>query len=212
MNKHFFITGTGTGVGKTFFTAALTKQLIAEGKTVAALKPVISGYVQGDNTTDTALLQAATSANIEAISPWRFHAPLSPNMAAKLENTTLELEKILAFCQQPRAEEILLCEGVGGVMVPLNDTHTTLDWMKALNWPVIVVGGSYLGAISHTLTALETLRSRGIAAHRLVVSESENSNVDFAETCLTLQQHLPVTLPVVKLPRTHIPPLTQIIL
>lgn len=192
MTQHFFITSSGTGVGKTFVTKQLTRQLRARGTSVAALKPVISGYDEVDENSDTALLLAAQGGSeIEAISPFRFAAPLSPNLAAAKEGRTVSLEALTTFCLQPRDADVVLVEGVGGLMVPLNNEHTTLDWMTALGWPVILVAGSYLGAISHALTACEMLRAKGLLLQAVVVSESEESTVELADTTETMQQFLP---------------------
>jgi dethiobiotin synthetase len=72
-------------------------------------------------------------------------------------------------------EDIVLIEGVGGVMVPLNDRRTVLDWIEALGIPVLLVIGTYLGSISHTLTALTALRQRQIPIRALIINESEHS-------------------------------------
>lgn len=250
MNK-FFITATGTGVGKTFVTTSLCRQLIEQGKMVAAFKPVISGYGWIDNNyvslrggmadvaiqkaqhaETTGLLPAAPSAysrndefidrqsdsalilqsygleitakNINKISPWRFAAPLSPNMAANREGKNISLDELVAFCkiQEESQADILLAEGVGGVCVPLNDKYTVLDWMVALtDWKIILVTGSYLGTISHTLTAVQALAARNLQIHALIVSESENSPVPLAETIETLANFLPKSVSIVSLPR-----------
>lgn len=177
----YFITATGTNIGKTFVTCALTHQLLALGKTVCALKPVISGYDIADANTDTALLLAAqnlpaTQANIDAISPWRFAAPLAPNVAARLEGKTIDFEAVLEFCKRPRAADLTLVEGAGGVMSPLTDHHTMLGLASALGAPAILVVGDYLGTISHTLSAVEVLRARGIALQAIVVSQQAGNN------------------------------------
>jgi dethiobiotin synthetase len=97
-------------------------------------------------------------------------------------------------------EEVLLIEGVGGLMVPLAPGLTALDWMTALRCPVVLVTGSYLGSLSHSLTALSVLRQAGLPLAGLVVSESEGSTVGLAETVEALGSWAE-TLPVVALPR-----------
>jgi len=94
----------------------------------------------------------------------------------------------------------LLIEGVGGVMAPLTESESVLDWMAALNVPVLLVVGSYLGTISHTLTAHETLKGRGLTPDAVIVSESPESPVPPAETKTTLARFLD-GLPIVLLPR-----------
>lgn len=190
----YFITATGTGVGKTYLTALLAKQHGAR-----AIKPIISGFSQ-DEMTDTHLLSEATGEkNLDAISPWRFTAPLSPDVAAAREGKSIVFSELVDFCREAMAgAPLTLIEGVGGVMVPLNDTHTVLDLMAVLKLPVILVAGSYLGTISHTLTSLAVLRSRGVKIHTIVISESEESPMPMEETAATIERFTgiaPVLLP-----------------
>ncbi len=206
----FFITSSGTGVGKTLVTAALVHQLKGQG--VVALKPVISGYDATDETSDTAVLLkaqglAATPENIHRVSPFRLKAPLSPNIAAEREGKTLALADIVAHCQGEKGACITLIEGVGGVMAPLNNRATVLDWMHALKAPVILVVGSYLGSISHALTAFAALQQKEIKIAGVVVSQSLEEPLPLAETVQTLQQFIAV--PMVTLPRVNVSPAYQ---
>jgi dethiobiotin synthetase len=126
------------------------------------------------------------------MSPWRFRAPLSPDMAAAREGRAIEFERLVAFSRAAVAADSapLFIEGVGGVMVPLTDRHTVLDWMAAVAIPAIVVTGTYLGTISHTLTALEVLQRRSIAVKLVVVNESAPAGAaSLSETVSTLVQH-----------------------
>ena len=206
--KKFFITATGTEIGKTVVTTTLAWQAREKGKRVRVLKPVISGYDKETcNQSDTAqILQCLeieqTQAAIDSISPWRFKAPLSPDMAAAREGTTLEFESIINFCQETETEsnDLLLIEGVGGLMVPLTASKTVLDWIKALNYPVIMVAGSYLGTISHTLTTVETAQKFGLNVASIVISESEHSPVPIDETANSIRRFL-TNIPVLELPR-----------
>lgn len=194
--KRYFITASGTEIGKTFVTSLFIRQLRAKGKSAAALKPLITGYT--DETapeSDTRYLLDAlglpmNAQNIAAISPWRFEAPLSPNMAAQREGRQIDLKEVVNFCNAARngGEDYLLIEGVGGVMVPLDDIYTVRDWIMILQMPALLVTGSYLGSISHTLTALEALQSRGIKVAGIVVSESPASPVPLDETLETLSR------------------------
>ena len=205
--KSFFITSSGTGIGKTLVTATLNHQLNAQGIKTLALKPVMCGFEPGEESDTAQLLLsgglAHNAANAEMISPWRFAAPLSPNMAAELEGKQLSLDTLVSFCSKKRVADMVLVEGVGGIMVPLNDHHTTLDWMVALNWPVILVVGSYLGALSHALTAIEVLKQRGLFIQAVVVSESAQSSVDFVQTVSTLRKFIDGSTLLVPLPRVQ---------
>ncbi len=206
MTQTFFITSSGTGTGKTLVTAALAHQLRAAGKRVSALKPVVSGYADDDADNDTARIlrslgQAVTQGAVEAISPWRFTAPLAPNVAARRENREISFADLAEFCSMPRTSEFMLIEGAGGVMAPLTDQHTMLDWASVLACPVILVVGTYLGAISHALTAASVLRARGLVIQAVVVSESETSAMSVGDTARELKQFLPYARYIVPLPR-----------
>jgi dethiobiotin synthetase len=203
----YFITATGTDIGKTFVARGLIGALRAGRREVAALKPVVSGFDPAEAAgSDSGLLLAAlgrpvTPQTIAKISPWRFAAPLAPDMAAARERRDLDIRELIRFCHAAIAAEpgVLLIEGAGGLMSPVNAGHIMLDWMVALGLPVILVAGSYLGTISHTLTALDVLARRSLKVVALVVSETPGSSVRLDETCDTLarfaSQHEVVALP-----------------
>lgn len=195
--KNYFVTATGTDIGKTFISCAIAHAAHQHSVACNVYKPIISGFdIASAASSDTghlleALGRPITENNIEALSPWRYSAPLAPNMAAKKEGKTLPYDSVLAWCKEKLNQAPLtLIEGVGGVMVPLNDTVTVRDWIVALNIPVILVTGSYLGSISHTLTALEVLRVAGIHTHTVVISESANATVSMEDTQHTLRQFI----------------------
>jgi dethiobiotin synthetase len=186
-----FVTGTGTDVGKTFLSAALIRHWRAAGHGVAAFKPVVSGFDPASAaTSDPGVLLAALDrpiSDIETISPWRFAAPLSPDMAAAREGRTLDFDAIVEVSRQAaQSADRVLIEGVGGIMVPLDERHTVLDWMSALRLPVLLVAGSYLGTISHTLTALRVLAQRNLTVAAVAVSESATPGAPLDETVTTI--------------------------
>jgi dethiobiotin synthetase len=200
-----FVTGSGTEIGKTFVTAALVHEFRRRGRRIEALKPVASGFDSADiaNSDSGVLLDAMgetpTVAALDRISPWRFCAPLSPDMAAQREGRAIDFVTLIEHSRAAIADnDLLLIEGVGGVMVPLNDENTVLDWMEAL--PVILIGGSYLGAISHTLTAIDTLRARDLKLAALVINETLDSTVALDETASTVARFVDGS-PVLTLPR-----------
>lgn len=203
MYPAYAITATGTGIGKTFTTAALTHQLRVAGHPVRALKPVISGY-EGEPDSDTSILleaQGLNASSVDAISPFRFRAPLSPHLAAARENTRLDPQALLNFCRSEISKpDTTLIEGVGGVIVPLDGGYTTLDWLHDLAIPTILVTGSYLGTLSHTLTASLSLRQAAIPLHAVIVSASDDNAQAFADTVATLRQFL-APVPIFALPR-----------
>ena len=190
MARKYFITSTGTGIGKTYVTAALIRQARARNLRVFAYKPVISGFdkqeIAGSDTGAilAALGEAASDEAVARISPWRFSAPLAPSMAAKAESKTLDCEALFSFSNSVLHEvsDVTLIEGVGGVMVPLDERRTVLDWIVAAGAPVVLVVGDYLGTISHTLTALEVLRAKRVSIAAVVVNEGDGAEVPFDET------------------------------
>ena len=199
-----FITGSGTGVGKTYIAALLIRELRQAGHKVRAFKPVATGMMPINEPafaeTDTALLLAAQgipadAANVAACTPWRFARPLSPDMAAAAEGRALPFDAIAEWAdavpRQAARDAIVLVEGVGGVMSPIATDALNIDLIAVLRCPAILVCGNYLGAINHALTAIEALRARKIALQTLAVSETAGSSVDFSATMETLSRFAP---------------------
>jgi dethiobiotin synthetase len=191
-----FVTATGTDIGKTFVTAGLIRHYRKTGRAVEAIKPVMTGFSdEASESSDAATLLAAlgrpvASPEIERITPWRFKAPLSPDMAARLEGRAINFDELVEFSRSAIASRsgVLLVEGIGGVMVPLDDRRTVLDWMSVLRIPVVLVAGTYVGTLSHTLTALEVVARRNIDIAAVVVNESGQSAASLGDTIATLQQ------------------------
>lgn len=208
-----FITGSGTDVGKTY----LTTQLLMHDQNqncnrLQASKPVISGWPENQNewsTTDTGLIlsaqnQSLTLENIEHCSPWRLIPPVTPWMALEQENQTLSLKQIVEHCQgkilqAKNKNHCHLFEGAAGVMAPLTEQYTMLDWIKALNLPCIIVAGSYLGTLSHTLSTVSVIQNQNIKILAVIINETKNSTVGLNETVACLRVFLP-QLNILKLP------------
>ncbi len=186
--SRLFITASGTEIGKTFVACALITQLKAAGHSVDALKPVATGYdpLQPELSDSGLLLEALgepiDTRLIERITPWRFNEAISPDMAAEREERSIPFAQLVEFCAERRPVDITLIEGIGGIMVPLDSTHTVLDWVEALAAPVLLVVGGYLGTLSHTLTAVGMLRSRGQKLAGVIVNESADQPVSLEET------------------------------
>jgi dethiobiotin synthetase len=203
-----FITATGTDIGKTFVTAGLIRHIRGSGGAVVAVKPVVSGFdPDAWEKSDPAVLLAALGrpialAEVERISPWRFKAPLSPHMASTREARVIVFQDLVEFCRKAMTDHRGTCliEGIGGIMVPLDDRRTVLDLMSVLRIPVILVAGSYVGTISHTLTALEVMARRNLDLAAVVVSESEGSAASLEDTVAAIAQFADA-IDVVGLPR-----------
>ena len=201
-----FITATGTGVGKTLLGATLVHQLKAAGHAARALKPVLSGYAAEDPANDAALLLAAAGEAADAtaqarIAPWRFAAPLSPDMAAAREGRALDVDALVSWCRSEMAAEgWTLIEGIGGAFVPLDARTLVADWMAALGCPFLLVSGAYLGTLSHTIATVEALAARALRPRALVLSDRGDGPVPAAETAGALAARL-------RLPVHILPPL-----
>jgi dethiobiotin synthetase len=204
-----FITATGSDVGKTQVVASLIRQFRQMGRSVEAVKPIVSGYDPAQAAaSDTGILISAlalpfTPESIDRISPWRFRTALPPDLAAWQEERTIDIDALVAFCQSAVSErrDVLLIEGVGGIMTPLDGHRTTLDVMMALQLPLILVTGTYRGAISHTLTALDSLFRRDMNVLATIVSETPGSAIALDDVVSAVSRF---TAPVIGLPRTRV--------
>jgi len=197
MGSAYFITAIGTDTGKTFVAEGLARAWRARGRAVRALKPVMSGYsadalAQSDaGRLLAACGEEATERNVASISKWRFAAPLSPDRAAALEGRNIDFDDLVAWCRREvlRAGDAVLVEGIGGLMTPLDEHNTVREWIVALDLPVLLVAGTYLGAVSHTLTALAALREFGVLPAAVVINESLGG-VNAEDTLASLAPHL----------------------
>ncbi len=199
----FFITATGTDIGKTFSLEKICRQLIQDGKKVMAIKPVISGFQDDDINSDSAkilkiLSLDLTQNNLDQISPYRFSAPLSPNIAAALENKEINFFELIKFCQNKIYEaqknnHHLFIEGAGGIMTPIDNHRTFADLIVQLKIPAILVVGNYLGTISHTLTAIKTMQAYNIEIAEIIFNCKDNK-INAEENLRTLRNFTDITI------------------
>lgn len=202
-----FITGAGTDVGKTFVACGLIAELRRRGHAVAVFKPLASGFdpAQPQASDPGALLSAlgapVSPANLDRIAPFRYRAALAPDMAAAAEGQSVDFNAVVDFSRRAAAAaEFVIIEGVGGVMSPITERHTVIDWIAALGIPTLLVTGTYLGAQTHALTALAALQRRSIAVHAVVASETADSTVSVSENMRALARFA-APVPVVAIPR-----------
>lgn len=166
--RHFFVTGTDTSVGKTTVTVRLMQQLVAQGLTVIGMKPVASGceWVDGRWQNDDVLqLTAASnvSAPAELINPYCFEPAIAPHIAAAQAGVEIDFNVIrAAYAQLTAMADVVIVEGAGGLLVPLNATQTIADLIQALSLPALVVVGMRLGCINHALLTAQVLKQRNI--------------------------------------------------
>ncbi|MGV0830253.1 dethiobiotin synthase [Empedobacter brevis] len=185
MNKKLFVTGIGTGIGKTIVSAILTEALQAD-----YWKPVQSGDL---DRSDSELVKSLTSGNI-IIHQERYQLQLaaSPHQSAKKENIEIKLTDF----SLPVTSNHLIVEGAGGLFVPLNEKEFMLDVIQHLNLPAVVVSTNYLGCINHTLLTIEALKNRGILIDLFVF------NGEFDEdTHQIILKHLPEDIEKIYLPK-----------
>ncbi|MFA4967069.1 MAG: dethiobiotin synthase [Candidatus Margulisiibacteriota bacterium] len=157
-----FITGTDTGVGKTFITLALARALMARGIDVGVMKPISCGPMD-DNDAVYLKKELKISDPLDLINPIRLRLPLAPYAASAILRKKIDLKKIFkAFKKLLITHEIVLVEGVGGVLVPIKKNYFAADLAKDLNIPAIIVARAGLGTINHTLLTVEALRSRKV--------------------------------------------------
>jgi len=150
-----FVTGTGTGVGKTVFAAALTRHLRKRGINVAALKPICSG-----GRDDARALRAASgnALPLDEVNPWHFRAPLSPLLAARMEGRRASQAQVVARVRAAaRQFEFVVVEGAGGLLSPLGEGFDSRELLLALRATPIVVCPNELGAVNQVLLVLEAL-------------------------------------------------------
>jgi len=209
-----FVTGTGTEVGKTVVAAVIARTLADEGQRVAVFKPAVTGLEEEDET-DHALLRRASGSQQtdEEIAPYRYGPPASPHLAAAMAGEEIDPGRLRETARAAAASaDTIVCEGVGGLLVPLSPTYLVRDLASDLGYPLVVVADPGLGTINHTLLTLESARAAGLEVAAVVLnpwpeqpSEIERSN---RETIAALR-NVPVhTLPRLDLSRPETwPPL-----
>jgi dethiobiotin synthetase len=171
--RGLFVTGTDTGVGKTVVAAAICAGLAARGRRVAAFKPVVTGLDDppGDWPYDHELLAAVTGQEPSAVAPWQFGPAVSPHLAAELAGTVLEPPELLAAARRAGAyADALVCEGVGGLMVPITPGYLVRDFALDMRMPLVVASRPGLGTINHTLLTLEAARAAGLEPVAVVMT------------------------------------------
>jgi len=163
--RGLFVTGTDTGVGKSVVAAAICAGLAEQGRRVAAFKPVVTGLDDppGDWPYDHELLASVTGQEPAAVAPWQFGPPASPHLAAELDGATLEPTELIAAARRAGAyADALVCEGVGGLLVPITPGYLVRDFALDLGMPLVVASRPGLGTINHTLLTLEAARAAGL--------------------------------------------------
>ncbi len=182
-----FITGTDTGVGKTYVATAILRELTMRALDVGVMKPAETGCRTRSGVlvpSDAVLLRRAAGVRdgIDLINPYRFSKALAPSSAAALAGERISPQKLIkAYGTLSRRHEFMIVEGAGGIMVPLNDGYTYLDLAVELGLPVLVIALPNLGTINHTLLTLAALRQRKQNIVGVVINDAHGGKAGFAE-------------------------------
>jgi dethiobiotin synthetase len=203
--KTLLVTGTDTGVGKTWVTSLLVRFFRQQGICTGAYKPVCSGAELSSTGevlwADIEALRSAcgTDPEIDLVCPQRFHAAVAPNIAARMENR--EVDSRLLIHGAARWESLvdqLIIEGAGGIFCPLSDQLTVMDVAVELNTPTIVVAANRLGVINHTRLTVEALQTHGVNVVAVVLNEmssavQENADPSLPTNAAQIRHWLPKT-------------------
>jgi dethiobiotin synthetase len=171
-----FVTGTGTGVGKTIAAAAIARTLAADGLTVAVFKPAVSGlddYRDSGELPDHELLRLAAGSrqSDDGIAPYRYRPAVSPHLAAELEGEAIDPVRLREAAREAAdGADLLVCEGVGGFLVPLTLGYLVRDLARDLALPVVIAASPGLGTINHTLLTIEAVRAVGLDVAAVVLT------------------------------------------
>lgn len=174
--RGWFVTGTGTEVGKTIVAAVLARTRAVRGEDVAVFKPAVSGlddYAASEALPDHELLRLASGStqSDDAIAPYRYGPPVSPHLGAELAGEEIDPARLVAAARAAGASVgTLVCEGVGGFLVPLTPTYLVRDFAAALGLPVVIAAAPGLGTINHTLMTVESVRAAGLDAAAVVLT------------------------------------------
>ncbi len=170
-----FVTATDTEVGKTVLAASIAAALVADGLSVRAFKPVVTGVDEPVDgvAADHELLALVTGDDPAQVTPHTFGPPVSPHLGAALAGTTLDPAALAAAAREQAAragDGVLVAEGVGGLLVPLTTGHLVRDLAVQLGLPLVVAARPALGTINHTLLTLEAARSAGLDVAAVVLT------------------------------------------
>jgi dethiobiotin synthetase len=196
MKKAYFITGTDTGVGKTLVTGALLHAFARQGRRVVGMKPVTAGCAatsQSLSCEDVEQLRAQSNvaAPLNLVNPYAMVPPIAPHIAAEQSGVKIDLDTIASSCEALRElADVVLVEGVGGFMVPLNAVQDTADLAVMLDLPVILVVGMRLGCINHALLTAQAIRLKGLRLAAWVANRIDPAMMAFDENLHALEARL----------------------
>jgi dethiobiotin synthetase len=188
MGSGIFITGTDTGVGKTFFACGLAALLKESGYKVGVMKPAETGCERGEGKLlpqDALALKEASGCglSVEKICPYPLREPLAPSVAAERDGVRIDVDRLLnVYAEISAAHDVTIVEGAGGLMVPLLPSFTYADFARVLKLPLIVVAANKLGMINHLVLTLEHASCQGLRVLGYVLNQIESQPSLAAET------------------------------
>jgi dethiobiotin synthetase len=190
---NYFVTGTDTGVGKTLISCAMLHAFAARGKLVVGMKPVAAGCNAERRNEDALQLMASGNATTvyEHINPYCFLQPIAPHIAARLDGVEIQFAHIVeSYKKLDALADVVIVEGAGGLLVPLNEQRDNADLVRELGLPVIMVTGVRLGCLNHALLTVEAIAARGLTLSGWVANIID-ADMPFAEeNILSLQQRI----------------------
>jgi dethiobiotin synthetase len=195
-----FITGTDTEVGKTVIATAMIRSLVQAGHRIAGMKPIAAGADEtpdGPQNSDAIALRTAANvpAPYETVNPYCLKLPASPHIAAAKEGITVKLAPIVqAFGKLTRSSDLVVVEGAGGWLAPINEFETMADIAAALDLPVILVVGLRLGCLNHALLTAQAIEARGLAFAGWIGNHLQPRFEYVDENLATLEARLPAPL------------------
>jgi dethiobiotin synthetase len=184
LRRGVFVTGTGTGVGKTTVTRGVVRALVRRGVNVAALKPVESGVKDvGDRSSDAAVLMRSSGwgETFDDVCAYRLDDSVSPHLAARRQGVRIDPERLHALLRRAgKSADLVIAEGAGGLLVPLSDDLLYADFIATTGYRILIVAPNALGAIHATLATVEAARTRGIEAIGVVLNGTPQTDFDNA--------------------------------
>jgi dethiobiotin synthetase len=193
LNNSFFITSTGTNIGKTYCAVEIIKALIKKKIEVNPFKPILSGFnLRKIEESDSYKILRTIKKDIDikdikSITPWLFNNAMAPSLAAEKENKNLDYNQVFNWCldkinYKNNKNAINIIEGAGGILVPIEKEKTILDLIIDLRIPVILVVGNYLGSVSHTLSVIKNIQLSKINIINIIINQNNNCDLDIDDT------------------------------
>ena len=184
--KSYFVTGTDTGIGKTLFTAGLARMMKNSGINVGIMKPFATGIPQKTSykSEDVAILVEAsgTTDDENLVNPYFFPIPASPYMAANKLKTTIDVSLVLErFEKLQSIHDVMLVEGIGGIMTPILKDYCIADLIKDMNLETLVVTGSRIGTVNHIVLTCDACKKYGIKTKGIIINDHNNDGYDMVD-------------------------------